>query len=196
MLVSLGRGDEALTLLDRARKQGDMQANFRATGQLAEALLRMDRDDVNAARALYAELHPPERTRLAPWHAHMVSILAARIARAEGRLAEARAILDRAIEASGYPATLSAAQPELLEYAARLSLEIGDFETAVQRSREAIRVADLQFGHDVANAHAGRARLTLATALASKGSAREARTELEPAVAASRRPPAPHTLGR
>ena len=107
-----------------------------------------------------------------------MTILAAMIARAEGRLAEARTMVDRAIDESGFPGTLSSTQPELLEFAARVSVELGDFDGAIRRSLDAIRVADSQFGRDVANAHVGRARLTLGNALALKGSLRDARNEL------------------
>lgn len=57
-------------------------------------------------------------------------------------------------------------------------------DAALQRARDAIRVADAQFGHEVANAYAGRARLTVAMALAARGQAREARVELELAATA------------
>ena len=151
---------------------------FAAVGQLAEALLHIDEGDVSGARALFDGLHPVERSALPGTQRHTVTILAALIARAEGRVADAQTMVDRAIDESGFPGTLSSTQPELLEFAARVSVELGDFDRAIRRSLDAIRVADSQFGRDIANAHVGRARLTLGNALALKGSLPDARNEL------------------
>ena len=178
LLVALGRGDDARVALQQARAQGDLTPMFAAVGQLAEALLLVEEGNVGGARTLFEGLNPVERSALPGTQRHTVTILAAMIARAEGRLAEARTMVDHAIEESGSPSTL-ASQPELLEFSARLSLELGDLDAAIQRTQEAIRVADSQFGSDVANAHVGRARLTLGIALASKGSLRAALNELE-----------------
>lgn len=154
---------------------------FAAVGQLAEALLHIDEGDVSGARTLFEGLQPVERSALPGTQRHAVYILGALIARAEGRVEEARTLVERAIDESGFPSTLSSTQPELLEFAARVSAELGDVDDAIQRSHDAIRVADSQFGRDVANAHVGRARLTLGIALASKGRERDATIELEQA---------------
>jgi tetratricopeptide (TPR) repeat protein len=183
LLGELGRGDAARAALQRARAQGDLTARFSAVGELADALLSIEEGDVGRARTLLEALQPVDRSPLPGTQRHNVAILAALVLRAEGRVVEARTMVNRAIEESGFPTVLSATQPELLECAARLSVELGDVDAAIQGSRNAIRVADGQFGRDIANAHVGRARLTLATALAAKGSVSEARTELEQAVA-------------
>ncbi|HEX2455806.1 MAG TPA: protein kinase [Vicinamibacterales bacterium] len=182
LLVSLARGEEALALLQQARTQGQILPTFEALGKLAEALVRVDRGDVIAARALYDELQPG-RTALPDAHAHGVTILGARLAQADGRLPEARALVDRAIEQSGFPRTLSPAQPELLELAARLSLDSSDLETAIRRCQDSLRVADTQFGRDGPNAYVGRAHLTLGVAFAAQGNAHDARNEWERAAA-------------
>jgi serine/threonine-protein kinase len=182
LLVDLRRADDARAALQRARTQGDLTAPFAAIGQLSEAILRIDGGDVAAARAIYETLKDPGKTALAPAHWHTVHMLAARIEKAEGRLPQARAVVDRAIEESGFPATAFSTQPELLEFAARLSLDLADYSTAIQRSRDAIRIGEQQFGAD-ASALIARARMTLGLALASQGQARDARAELERASA-------------
>ena len=182
LLVPLGRGDEARNSLQRARVQGDLTPTFAAVGQLAEALLHIEEGDTSRARALFDGLHPVEQSALPGTQRHTVTLLAAMIARAEGRLAEAQTIMDRAIEASGFPSLPASTQPELLEYAARLSAENGDFDVSIRRSEDAIRVADSLFGRDVANAHVGRACLTLGMALSSKGSEGAAATALQQAA--------------
>jgi serine/threonine-protein kinase len=178
LLVDLRRADDARAMLQRARTQGDLTAPFAATAQLSEAILRIDRGDVTGAREIYETLKHPGKTALAATHWHTVRMLAAMIEKAEGRVPQARALIDRAIEESGFPATAFSTQPELLEFAARLAAEVSDHGTAIQRSRDAIRVGEQQFGRD-ASALIARARLTLGLALASRGQASEARAELE-----------------
>ena len=177
LLVDLRRFDEARTLLDRARTQGDLTAPFAAIGRLAEAMLLVEEGDGDGARQIYETLKNPEKTALVATHWHAVRILGARIAKDQGRLSDARAIVDRAIAESGFPRTAFSTQPELLEYAGRLSLEAGDYDRAMQRSRDAIRIAGQQFGRDP-SVHVARAHLTLGMALAATGNASEARTEL------------------
>ena len=177
LLVDLGRADEARALLERARTQGDLTAPFAAIGQLSEAILRIEAGDVDGAREIYETLKSPEKTALAGVHWHTVSMLGAWIAKSEGNFSGARAIVDRAIDESGFPRTQFSTQPELLECAARLSLDLADYDTAMQRSRDSIRIAEQQFGRD-ASALVARAHLTLGIALASKGNAREATGEL------------------
>ena len=180
LLVDLRRAEEARAMLQRARTQGDLTAPFAAIGDLSEALLRIDGGDVAGAREIYEMLKNPEKTALVATHWHTVRMVAAMIEKAEGRLPEARAVIERAIADSGFPATAFSTQPELLEFAARLSLDLADYGTAIQQSRDAIRVGEQQFGRD-ASALIARARLTLGLALASQGHAREARAELEQA---------------
>ena len=181
LLVDLGRAGEARTLLERARTQGDLTAPFAAISQLSEALLRIDAGDVDGARAIYQTLERPEKTALTRIHWHTVRMLGASIAKNEGSVSEARAMVDRAIDESGFPRTQFSTQPELLECAARLSLDLAEYDTAIQRSRDSIRIAAQQFGRD-ASALVARAHLTLGIALASKGNPREAKEELAQAA--------------
>jgi eukaryotic-like serine/threonine-protein kinase len=183
LLAELRRDDEARAALDRARAQGDLSPAFAAVGQLAEALLRIEDGDAGGARAIYSTYQNPQQTALPRIHWHAMPILGARVATADGHLPEARAIVNRAIDESGFPATLSAALPELLEFAARISLDLGDLDGAVQRSRQAMQVIPSLYGREAPGAYAGRAHLTLGMALAAKGSAREAKSELEQASA-------------
>jgi serine/threonine protein kinase/tetratricopeptide (TPR) repeat protein len=183
LLVSLAHGDEALSLLQQARSQGELPANFAALGKLSEGLLRIERREVSDARAIYDELKAPERPPVPEIHKHTHAILGASVARAEGRPSDARAVVDRALQESGFPDRFLPGQPELLEYAARISLELSDIETAIRKCKEAIRLTDAQFGHDAPNVFVGRARLTLGIALATKGATREARDELQQAGA-------------
>ena len=177
LLVDLDRAGEARALLERARMQGDLTPPFAAVAQLSEALLRIDAGDVAGAREIYETLESPEKTALTAdtlaQRAH-----AWRMDRKERRaISEARAMVDRAIDESGFPRTQFSTQPELLECAARLSIDLADYDTAIQRSRDSIRVAEHQFGRDP-SALVARAHLTLGIALASKGNAREAKAEL------------------
>jgi tetratricopeptide (TPR) repeat protein len=181
LLADLRRGADARAALDRVRAQADLTAEFAAIADLGEALVRIDSGDVSGARAIYTKLQNPQKTALPQAHWYVLPILAAQIASGEGRHAEARGIIDRAVEESGFPGTVSAAQPELLACAGALSLDLGDLAGAIQRSQDAIRTADSQFGREAVSVHVGRARLTLGIALASKKSMREATGELEQA---------------
>jgi eukaryotic-like serine/threonine-protein kinase len=195
LLAELRRDDEARVALDRARAQGDLTPAFAAVGQLAEALLRIEDGDASGARAIYSTYQNPQQTALPEMHWHAMRILGARIARADGHVPEARAIVDQAIDESGFPATLSTAQPELLEFAARISLDLGDLDVAVQRSRHAIHVIASLYGREAPSAYAGRAHLTLGMAFAAKGSTREAKSELEQASAILEQRPGIRTPG-
>jgi tetratricopeptide (TPR) repeat protein len=179
LLVDLGRRADARAALERARAQGDLTERFVAVSELIEALLRIEDGDVAGAQRMYGSLQNPEQTPLPRTQWHVVRILAAQIARAEGRQTEARAIVDRALQESGFPATLTDTQPELLAFAGFLSLELGDLAGAIRHSQEAIRVAEVQFGREGTSAYVGRARLTIGIAFASKASIHAARAELE-----------------
>ncbi len=181
LLVSLARPDETLSILQQARQQKDLTGAFAALGELSEALLLVDRGDIPGARAIHRKLQD-ESTALAGTNAHTVRLLGAKIAYAEGRAADARALIAHAIEVEGYPARLSAGVPELLEYAACLDLQAGEFDEAIRWTRESIRAFETQFGTEFPSAYTGRARLTLGLALARKSEVRAARTELEQAA--------------
>jgi eukaryotic-like serine/threonine-protein kinase len=181
-LALLDRGNEAMDLLGRGRGQGELSPSLDAFARLVEAQLLVERGDVEGARKLHDSLNHPD-SPLSAAYAHVVPTLAAQIARAEGRIAEARSIIDGVIEVSKQSPALAYAQPEILEYAARLAIEGRDLETAIRLTREAIGVADAEFGTASPSAHAGRARLTLGIALAMKGLAQDAKTEYQRAAA-------------
>jgi hypothetical protein len=90
--------------------------------------------------------------------------------------------VDRALETTNGNPALAFVRPEIFEYAARLALARGDAKRAITLARDAIRIADAQFGSTVANAYAGGARLTLGSALVLEGRLAEARDELERAA--------------
>jgi hypothetical protein len=145
--------------------------------------MRVAAGDIGGAQDLYTRLQPLETSGIPPNLMHFAHLLGAQIRRAEGRLDEARAIVDRAISESGFPASNDAAQPGLLECSARLALEAGEVVVAITRAQDAIRIAAAQFGDSVPNAHTGRAQLTLAQALAADNRRREATSALERAAA-------------
>jgi serine/threonine-protein kinase len=183
VLAALGRDREARRLIDRARAQGDAPPLFRALADLVDGEMRVAAGDIGGAQDLYTRLQPLETSGIPPNLMHFAHLLGAQIRRAEGRLDEARAIVDRAISESGFPASNDAAQPGLLECSARLALEAGEVVVAITRAQDAIRIAAAQFGDSVPNAHTGRAQLTLAQALAADNRRREATSALERAAA-------------
>jgi hypothetical protein len=69
-----------------------------------------------------------------------------------------------------------------LERAARLALQAGDREKAIQLARDAVKACDQHFGTDQPSAHTGRAQLTLGLALLASGRTSEARTAFERAA--------------
>ena len=183
VLAALGRDTEAATLIDRARAQGDAPPLFRALADIVDGVMRVEAGDIGGARNVYARLQPLEKSGISPNLVYFAHLLGAQIRRGEGRLDEARAILDRAVTESGFPASSDAAQPVLLEYSARLALEAGQVAVAISRARDAIRIADAQFGDSVPNAHTGRAQLTLAQALVADNRRPEATRAFERAAA-------------
>lgn len=182
LLIMLGRGHEAQDMLRQVRAQSNLTATVDAFTRLVEALILLERGDVEGARALHDSLDRAD-SPLAAAYGHAVQLLAAQIARTEGRMTEAQGIVDRAIEGSKQARALAYTQPEIFEYAARLAFERRDIEAAIGFALEAIRVADGEFGRTPPNAYAGGARLTLGSALALKGLAMDARTELQRAAA-------------
>ena len=180
-LSSLARGDEALALLERARIQGDLSSAFAAVGRLVEALVLVERGQVARARSLEESLQE-ERTVVFNTYRPTLRLLGAQLAAAEGRPADARASLGQIIADEGYPKKLSARLPEMLEYSARLALEAGNLDAALQAAREAVRIADFQLGTEAPSAYTGRARMALGVVLAAKSDHRAARLELEQAV--------------
>ena len=183
VLAALGRDSEARGLIDRARAQGDAPPLFRALADVVDGEMRVAAGDIAGARDLYARLQPLDKSGISPNLMHYAHLLGAQVRRAEGRLDEARAIVDRAISESGFPASTEAAQPLLLEYSARLALEAGQVGIAITRAQDAIRIGTAAFGDDVLNAHIGRAQLTLAEALAADNRRREATSAFERAAA-------------
>jgi serine/threonine-protein kinase len=183
VLAALGRDTDARRLIARARAQGDAPPLFRALADVADGDMRVAAGEIGRAGELYAGLQPLDRSGLPPNLMHFAHLLGARIRRAEGRVDEARGIVDRAISESGFPASTDAAQPVLLEYSARLALEAGEVGVAIARAQDAIRIASAQFGDDVPNAYMGRAQLTLGDALAANNRHREAASAFERAAA-------------
>jgi tetratricopeptide (TPR) repeat protein len=183
VLAALGRNSEARRLIDQARTQGDASPLFRALADVVDGEMRVAAGDIRGARDLYAQLEPLEKSGISANLMHFPLLLGAQVTRAEGRPDEARAIVDRAITESGFPVSTDPAQPVLLEYSARLSLEAGEVGLAITRAQDAIRIASAQFDDSVPSAHTGRAQLTLAQALAADQRLREAAHAFERAAA-------------
>ena len=182
VLELLQRNDEARAMLEQARR-GAMPATFVALSVLVDALLDLQAGDLAAARrGRQALQQPPTVTMLPTAHMPTARLFAAMLARAEGRLDEARAAVARALGEIGYPGRDDPAQPELLEYDARLALDAGEIDAAVAKARAAIRVAETLFGATAPNAIRGRARLTLGKALAVTGQRSAAADTLTAAI--------------
>jgi len=184
VLAALGRKDEARTLIDRARAHGDAPPLFLALADVADGVMCAEAGDTGRAREIFARLLPLEKSAISPNLLHLAHLLDAQIRRGEGRLDEARAIVERALVESGFPTSNDSSQPALLEYSARLAIDAGQVAGAITRAQDAIRVAAAQFGNSVPDAYTGRAQLTLAQALAADNRRPEAADAFERAAAA------------
>jgi hypothetical protein len=150
--------------------------------QLTLASVLVDRGDVGAARAAFQQVKLDVGSAAPAGDRVAVTLVRARLAFADGRLDDARQLLAEGLQVEGYPARLSPAVHQLLEYASRLAIEAGDREEAVRLARGAIKACELNFGTDKPSAHTGRARLTLGFALLRNGRTAEARVELDRAA--------------
>ncbi len=127
-----------------------------------------------AERELRASPMPAERAPM--------GMIRAELAVAEGQLDGARTRLDEVLKAEGYPARLSPLVHAPLERAARLALQAGDREKAIEFARDAVRACDRHLGTDHPSAHTGRAQLTLGLSLLASGRTDDARTAFERAA--------------
>ena len=181
VLTLLGQGDEALALLARARSQTDLSAAFNAVTRLVEGIVLADRGQFAEAQRLQESLRD-ERTTVFNPLIPVLRLLEARIAWGQGRIADARTVLDALIKDEGYPGTNNVRLPEMLSYSARLALEAGEGDTAIRAGRDAVRIAQRELGAQPPSAYTGFARLTLGIALAATSDPRAARAEFEQAI--------------
>jgi serine/threonine protein kinase len=182
LLIALGRPGEGSEWLRRTIEQSTAPPRFINLARLSLASVLADEGDVGAARAAFQQARldvgraAPAGDRVA------LTLVRARLAFADGRLDDARQLLAEGLQVEGYPARLSPAVHQLLEYASRLAIEAGDHQEAVRLARGAIEACELNFGADKPSANTGRARLTLGFALLRSGRAAEARVELDRAA--------------
>jgi serine/threonine protein kinase len=182
LLIALGRPGEGSEWLRRTIEQTTAPPRFIHLARLALVSVLVDQGDVGAARAAFEQVGldvgsgAPAADRVA------VTLVRAKLASADGRLDDARQLLAEGARVEGYPARLSPAVHQLLEYASQLAIQAGDHEEAVRLARGAIKACELNFGTDQPSANTGRARLTLGLALLRSGRAAEGRIEIDRAA--------------
>jgi hypothetical protein len=182
LLIALGHPGEGSEWLRRTIEQTTAPPRFIHLARLALTSVLVDEGDVGAARAAFEQVGldvgsgSPAGDRVA------VTLVRAKLASADGRLGDARQLLAEEARVEGYPARLSPAVHQLLEYASQLAIQAGDPEEAVRLALGAIKACELNFGTDQPSANTGRARLTLGLALLRSGRAAEGRIEIDRAA--------------
>jgi eukaryotic-like serine/threonine-protein kinase len=178
-LIALGRPGEGSEWLRRTIEQTTTLPRFTHLARLTLASVFVDQGDAGAARVAFQQVKLDVGSAAPAGDRVAVTLVRAKLAFADDRLADARQLLDEGLQVEGYPARLSPAVHQLLEYASRLAIEAGEQEEAVELARSAIRACELNFGTDKPSANTGRAGLTLGLALLRSGRPEEARVELD-----------------
>ena len=106
-----------------------------------------------AERELQATPMPAERM--------LMGMVRAELAVAEGQIDRARERIGEVLKSERYPERLSPLVHAPLERAARLALQAGDHQKAIEFARDAVKACEQNFGTVQPSAHTGRAQLTL-----------------------------------
>jgi eukaryotic-like serine/threonine-protein kinase len=183
VLLDLRRTAEAKDWLQRALARSDnVPPRWINDARLTLALVLAEEGDVAGALRVFEPAERELRAAPIPAERALIAMIRAQLAVAEGRLDRARAQIDEVLRAERYPERLSPLVHAPLERAARLALQAGDREKAIQLARDAVKACERHFGTGQPSAHTGRAQLTLGLALLAGGRTADARTALEHAV--------------
>lgn len=189
-LIRLSRGEEALKVLERARHDaraaGDVRFEGIAAMFMASCMIELERLDeaenyLQEADSILSA-SPGVWTHQLMW----ANVMRATIAREQGRIEDARAILRPMLDAhrSGQtplePPTLAV----LLIGAGAIELEAGAHEEADALASEAIEIREATARNPESSAHVGAALVTRAKARHALGRVDEAIDDLERAVVA------------
>jgi tetratricopeptide (TPR) repeat protein len=141
-----------------------------------------DEGDIAGALRVFEPAERELRAAPIPAERALIALIRAQLAVAEGQLDRARARIDEVLKVERYPEQLSPLVHAPLERGARLALQAGDRDRAIQLARDAVKACERHFGADQPSAHTGRAQLTLGMALLATGRASDARTAFERAA--------------
>jgi eukaryotic-like serine/threonine-protein kinase len=183
VLVDLRRTAEAKDWLQRALARTDkVPPRWINDARLTLALVLAEEGDVVGALRVFEPAERELRAAPTPAERALIGMIRAELAVAEGQLDRARARIDEVLKAERYPERLSPLVHAPLERGARLALQAGDRERAIQLARDAVKACERHFGSEQASAHTGRAQLTLGLALLASGQNSEARAAFERAA--------------
>jgi serine/threonine-protein kinase len=183
VLIDLRRTAEAKDWLTRALARSDkVPPRWINDARLSLAQVLAEERDVAGALKYFEPAELELRTAPMPAERALIAMIQAEMAAAEGQIDRARTRLDEVLKAEGYPGQLSPRVHAPLERAARLALQAGDREKAIQFARDAVRACERHFGTDQPSAHTGRAQLTLGLALQASGRVGDARAAFERAA--------------
>ena len=183
VLVDLRRTAEAKDWLTRALARTDqVPPRWINDARLTLAQVLAEEGDVVGAQRVFEPAERELQKAPMPTERALMGMIRAEMAAAEGHIDSARERIDEVLKAERYPGQLSAIVHAPLERGARLALQAGDREKAIQLARDAVKACDQHFGTAQPSAHTGRAQLTLGLTLLASGRTSEARTAFERAA--------------